>query len=66
MVVSSSTSFDELPPNGLPLSCAAPIDRDHARVHLALKNAPISRPRSGVSSSGGLGGPARRSVNSRP
>ena len=44
------------PPNGLPLSCAAPIERNDACVILACKNAPILGPRSGVSYSGLLGG----------
>ena len=43
------------PPNALPLSCAAPIDRNHSRVLPAFKKGTISRPHSGVSYSGGLG-----------
>ena len=42
-------------PNGLPLSCAAPIDREGGCLLPAFKNAPILCPRSGVSLSGLLG-----------
>jgi len=43
-------------PNGLPLSCAASIDRESDAVLPAFKMRTISRPRSGVSYSGVLGG----------
>ena len=39
----------------MPLSCAAPIDRDHLHSILTFKKGTISRPHSGVSYSGGLG-----------
>ena len=55
-----------VPSNGLPLSCAALRDRNHVCAHLALKNATILRPRSGVSYSGGLGGPVRRALDRIP
>jgi hypothetical protein len=48
--------YDGLPPNGLPLSCAALIDWNNVCVILTVKNRTISGPRSGVSYSGGLGG----------
>ena len=47
-------------PNGLPLSCAAPIDRESGGVLPAFKMPTILRPRSGVSYSGVLGGSANR------
>jgi len=48
-------------PNGLPLSCAAPLEWESGGVILTVKNGTISGPRSGVSSSGVFGGPRRRS-----
>jgi len=47
-------------PNGLPLSCAALIDRNAVQLILAFKKARILGPRSGVGYSGGLGGSADR------
>jgi hypothetical protein len=44
----------------LPLSCAAPIDRESDAVVPAFKMRTISRPHSGVSYSGVLGGSADR------
>jgi hypothetical protein len=37
-----------VPPNALPISRAAPIDRDDVRAHLDAKTAPILSTRSGV------------------
>jgi len=48
------------PPNVLPLSCAAPIERESDCVRPAFKKPTISRPHSGVSYSGVLGGSASR------
>ena len=50
-------------PNGLPLSCAAPIDRDDYCVILTFKNGTISGPQSGVSYSGGVGGLAGNALD---
>src|SRR5215216_6550742 len=51
---------DELPANVLPLSCAAPLDRESDCVLPAFKNRTISRPHSGLSYSGRLGGSTDR------
>ena len=45
-----------VPPNGLPLSCAALIDRESYCVLPTVKKGTILRTRSGVSYSGVLGG----------
>jgi hypothetical protein len=43
-------------PNGLPITRAAPIDRNVVGAHLNAKIAPILSMRSGVECMGGLGG----------